>query len=518
VEEVKREMAEVTAEEARRYRDGLAPKLAEYMLAARRVYQEGADAEAVRRQGSLDGDVLSRWVEYLKPSKERRAHLEPWYEAKPEELSAVAGRYQKDFLAVIAEREKARAEWKAKAAAAKARGEEPPEPPKFQPGDHRFFTEVTTAKGPFALPDKDAERFYSQAGREALAAHKAELQRLKDATPPEPPFACGVAEGKNVEQHVFVRGNPESPGDLVSKRFPTILAGQDQAPITQGSGRKELAEWLSRGSVPLVARVMVNRIWQGHFGEGLVRTPSNFGLTGERPSHPELLDWLAGEFMARGWSIKAMHRLMMLSSAYRMSGEPVNAASIEKDPGNLLLSRFPMRRLTVEEIRDSLLTLDGSLDLTIGGAMQTGEGTDKEFSEARKSLSPDESRRRTVYLPLRRSNLPSLLTLYDFGDATTSNEARAQTNVAPQALYMMNSTFVERRAQALARKLAASIPGDEQRVERAYFLVLGRNPEAGEVAAALEYLRGFPAKGGQEGAWASFCQALLASNDFIYVH
>jgi hypothetical protein len=329
-----------------------------------------------------------------------------------------------------------------------------------------------------------------------------------------------VAEGKIVEQHVFHRGNPESRGEVVPKRFPVALAGEDQSPILNGSGRRELAEWLASPDNPLTPRVMVNRIWQGHFGEGLVRTPSNFGITGERPTHPELLDWLAREFIARRWSVKAMHRLIMLSSAYRMNGQ-TTPEKLERDADNGLLSRFKMRRLAVEEIRDSLLALDGSLDLTMGGTLQKGEGTDKEFSDDRKSLDPDNSRRRTVYLPLRRSNLPSLLTMFDFGDATTSNEARAQTNVAPQALYMMNSGFVDDRARSLARDLLGREPDAAQRISRAWFRILGREPAAGETRAALDYIAGFPRAGGNGGAlraWTSFCRSLIASNEFLYVH
>jgi hypothetical protein len=154
--------------------------------------------------------------------------------------------------------------------------------------------------------------------------------------------------------------------------------------------------------------------------------------------------------------------------------------------------------------------------------LQTGQGTDKEFSDDRKSLNLDNSRRRTVYLPLRRSNLPSLLTMFDFGDATTSNETRTETNVAPQALYMMNSDFVAGRAASLARMLLSRETGDARRVERAWFLVLGREPEPAESRMALEYIANFPARSGgdkaRELAWSSFCRSLVASNDFLYVH
>jgi cytochrome c553 len=520
IEDKQREIDELNGEEAGRYRDTLAPRLAEYMLAARKVYAGGATAPDAARERSLDAGVLSRWVDYLKPSKERRAHLEPWYNSSPEELLAAAHRYQEEFMAVASERTRAQGEWKARAEAVRARGQEPPEAPKFQPGDNRFFTEVSTAKGPFALPEKEREKVFSASGRARAEELKAELKRLKDSAPSEPPLACGVAEGKNVDQCVFVRGNPEALGEPVAKRLPVVLAGEVQPPIGEGSGRRELAQWLSDARHPLPARVMVNRIWQGHFVQGLVRTPSNFGVTGERPTHPELLDWLAAEFIARGWSVKAMHRLMILSSTYQMSSE-TEPEKLEKDADNRLLSHFPMRRMSIEEIRDSLLNLDGTLDLTMGGTLQTGQGTDKEFSDDRKSLNPDASKRRTVYLPLRRSNLPSLFTQFDFGDATTSNETRTQTNVAPQALFMMNSQFVAERTRSMAQKLLRTERDDARRVERAWFAVLGRRPEPKEAKEALRYIDEFPTGGDDGGrlrAWASWCRTLVASNDFIYVH
>jgi hypothetical protein len=521
VEEKQKEIDAVVAAEARRIRDQLAPRMAEYMIAARKAYETGSDPALLAKERSLDPEVLERWTKYLKPTKERRVHLEAWYAATPVTIEDVAQRYKADFLSVAAHRQKAQDEWKIEADAARARGAKPPAPPKFMPGDNRFYTEVSGAKGALGLPEKEPEKVFSEEARAKWNALKEELKAMKEAAPAEPSFACGVAEGERVDQHVFLRGNPDSRGELVSKAFPAILAGGQQPSIVRGSGRLELANWLASPTNPLPVRVMVNRIWQGHFGEGIVRTANNFGVVGERPSHPELLDWLAGEFLAQGWSVKNVHRLIMLSSAYQMSSETTPAKS-EKDVDNRLLSRFAMRRMTVEEVRDSLLQLDGSLDLTIGGSLQTGAGTDNEFSDGRKSLHPDDSKRRTVYLPLRRSNLATLLTLFDFGDGTTSTEIRAQTNVAPQALFMMNSKFVAERSRSLAQSLLQSALGDDGRVSRAWYRVLGREPAADETAASLEYVRGFPAKSGDADsrllAWTSLCRTLIASNDFIYVH
>jgi cytochrome c553 len=519
MEAKQQEIDQVVGEQARRYRDRLAPRMADYMVAARAVYAGKQAVEEVVAATGLNRMVLERWVEYLRPSRERRAHLEAWQEAAPERWREVAREYQEKFMATVRSREQAQAEWRKRADAAKSEGKQPPPAPVFFAGDDRFFTEVTSGKGPLALPDKEREPVFAEDARRRYARLQAELKSMKENPPAEPPFACGVVEGEVVEQAVFHRGNPEAKGEIVPKRFPLVLAGEEQPAIRQGSGRRELAEWLASESNALAQRVIVNRIWQWHFGEGLVRTPSNFGITGERPTHPELLEWLAGEFLRRGQSIKSMHRLLMLSSSYRMASE-TTAVKREKDADNRLLSRFPMRRLTVEEMRDSLLAIDGSLDTEMGGTMLMGQGTDKEFSDERKSLDPDQSRRRLVYLPLRRSNLPTLLNLFDFGDATTHNESRTQTNVAPQALFMMNSRFVAERARGLVKLLAREGGDEREKVRRAWLRVVGRPPAASQVEEALAYLERFPAEGDKqrEQAWVSYCRALIASNDFLYVH
>ncbi|MBM3757752.1 MAG: DUF1553 domain-containing protein [Acidobacteria bacterium] len=493
LEKKQKEIDAVIAAQARSFRNALAPRIADYMRAARRVIEGGAADPA------LDAAVLDRWVTYLKPNKERRIHLEAWYR------DGDADAYQKNYVDEITRREKAQADFAAGLTK---------EAPKFPAGANRFFTEITAAKGPLGLPEKNPEQGFPADAQNKLASLRAELKALKDNPPKEPPFACGVAEDKPVDQHVFVRGNPEAKGDLVPKRFPVVLAGDRQPAITSISGRKELADWMADPSNPLPVRVMVNRIWQGHFGQGIVRTPNNFGIAGERPSHPELLEWLAAEFLRRGGSMKQMHRLIMLSDAYQMSGE-ASPLHLRKDADNRFLTRFPMRRKTVEEIRDTLLLLDGSIDLTLGGALAEGTGTDNEFSDARKSMHPDNSKRRTVYLQLRRSNLATLFSLFDFGDATTSTEIREQTNVAPQALYMMNSKFVAERSKALAEKIVQSESIDDARMQRLWQTVLGRAPDSNEQAAARAYIAKFP--GDASLAWASLCRTLIASNEFIYI-
>jgi hypothetical protein len=521
VEEKKSEIDAVVAAEGRRFRDQFAPQITLYMIAARRVYEGNEDVSRVAAAKNLDVQVLERWVSYLKPTKERRIHLELWYQAEGPQQAEVAIQIQENFLAEASRRQKANDDWKAASEVAKSQGKQPPPAPKFLAGDNRLFTEIGSGKGPLTLPEKDREKRYDGESRAKIGALEEEMKTIKASAPGEPPFACAVTDDKPIEQAVLLRGNPDAKGEIVPKRFPTILAGEQQAPIAQGSGRRELAEWLADPHNPLPTRVMVNRIWQGHFGQGLVRTSNNFGITGERPTHPELLEWLSQEFLANGRSTKHMHRLLMLSSAYQMSDFSTDLKN-EKDPDDRLLSRFPMRRKTVEEIRDSLLMLDSGLDLTMGGTLQTGVGTDNEFSDGRKSLHPDDTKRRTVYLPLRRSNLATLLTLYDFGDAATSLETREQTNVAPQALYMMNSKFVTERSGSLAKQLLSLETSDDSRIVRAWVTVIGRGPADDEISAAKGYLARFPSHekndDGRQMAWASLCRTLIASNDFIYIH
>ena len=516
-----KEINDLLAQESEKYRHALAPRLAQYMLAAGRVYRNGVALEKAASESHLDSDILGKWAEYLKPVAERRAHLEAWYNAPAAAREQTAAEYQKSFIATATLRRQAMAKWREESIVAKATGKDAPAKPKFPAGADRFFTEVASGKGPFALPEKDREKVMSEAGRTRLALLEDDLKQLKSSAPPEPPLACALTEGKITEQRVFIRGNPENRGDLVPKRFPLVLASNRQPPITSGSGRRELADWLADPANPLPARVMANRIWQWHFGEGIVHTSSNFGKAGERPTNPELLDYLAASFIERGWSIKSMHRLLMLSNAYQMSSL-ASPETLERDADDSLLSRFPGRRLEVEEIRDTLLALDGSLDLTMGGALLTGHGTDKEFSDDRMSLNPDQSKRRTVYLPLRRSNLASVLTLFDFGDATTPGEGRSQTNVAPQALYMMNSEFVAKQARSMAGQLLEDGALDDTgRIRCAYYRVLGRPAQESEVRRALEYVRLFPGKSDDQAgrllAWTSFCRALVASNDFLYI-
>ncbi len=519
----------IVDEEAARYSRRLRARLADYMVAARGVYQLRASAGELSTRQGLEPNVLDRWVHYLSPGDEVRPHLERWHQAQESSVAVIAKEYQTQFGASAGEWEEILAAWKTTFNTALASQMELPERPKFDAGKDRFFYEVffgradpdtgkIIQRGPLTLPEKGEEQAFSRNSLEELARLRLELEQLRKSSPPEPPMACAVAEGPDVQQRVFIRGSHENPGETVRKGFPEVLTEERRPEISRGSGRLELAQWLTSSNHPLTARVMANRIWQWHFGEGLVRTPNNYGRMGSKPTHPELLDFLAQRFIESGWSIKAMHRHIMLSSAYQMSGE-ITDSKAEADPANELWSRFNRRRLAVEEMRDSLLSLDGSLDLTVGGALITET---VEAKDANKLSCADwiQCTRRTVYLPLRRSNLLTLLNLFDFGDATTSSEGRTRTNIAPQALFLMNSEFVDERSRRFAEFLLKNPELDDaKRFRQAYKVTLGRDPTVSEIENAIRYMAGFPQGTSGESSrlegWQSFCRILMASNEFI---
>lgn len=500
----------------------LAPRLADFMLAAHRVYSGEAKAGEIARQMNLPEDILNRWVSFLKPQDLTPQHLLAWRKAKPEQLPEVARQYQQTFQTRLREWDESIAKWRTDYKKAIAENRKSlPDKPKFEAGDDRFFDGVyLDGGGPFGLTVKDKAKF-SAAQQQRISELQKRLEELKKSAPAEPELACAVEDGEPVAQKVFIRGDYNNHGEDAPKAFPAILSAFDTKPDFNGSGRLQLAEWLAQPEHPLTGRVMVNRIWQWHFGEGLVRTPDNFGKTGERPTHPELLDFLSREFVKSGWSIKAMHRMMMLSSAYQMSSENPTL-SAEDDSDNRLLTRFNRRRLTVEEMRDGLLAIDGTIDLTMGGTLQSGRGTDGENNQGRLSLNPEKLKRRTVYLPLRRANLPTLLNLFDFGDATTMSGKRQLTNVSTQALFWLNSEFLTDRSSDVAKLLLADGKlTDGARVESLYLRVLNRHAGKEEVAQALKYIAAFKQKFAGDindaKAWQSLCRVIMASNDFLYV-
>lgn len=379
-------------------------------------------------------------------------------------------------------------------------------------------------KGAFALP-ADIEHSFSMEAQQALAEAREELTQREQAVP-KFPEAMAVSDATPENLKIHLRGSHLTLGKEVPRRFLRIIAGEQQPPLTNGSGRLDLAKWLTSPQHPLTARVMANRIWQWHFGQALVRSPDNFGRLGERPTHPELLDWLASEFTGSSWSIKHLHRQLVTSSTYRMSTtHNSNAAMV--DPENRLLWRFNRQRLDVEQLRDALLAVSGSLDETTGGTLLPTANRAYVTSTANVNPAIYNSRRRSIYLPVVRSALFEVFTAFDFADPSTLNSQRDQTTVAPQALFMMNSEFVLTQSRSLAEGfLSRNDQRTSDRIGQLYELAYSRPPSEAEVTRATTYLDRLRAAMSLSGlatidfepkAWTSLCRAVLAANEFVYV-
>lgn len=314
-----------------------------------------------------------------------------------------------------------------------------------------------------------------------------------------------VREGTPTDLTVFVRGDVTNKGPVAPRHFPAVLCAGEPTPFKAGSGRKELADAIADARNPLTARVIVNRVWAAYFGRGIVATPSNFGTLGERPTHPELLDDLAARFVKNGWSLKWLHREIVLSATYRQSSVG-NARATAQDPDNRFFGRMPRRRLTAEGWRDAVLTAAGRLDTgTVGGP-------------SIDPLDPKEARR-TVYSRVSRLDLNRLLALFDFPDPNVSAEKRAETTTPLQKLFVLNSPFMIAQAGALAERLGKDVSdptseGDRKRIGRAYRLLYGRPPTDAEVELGLSFLDGGDARSAR---WRQYAHVLLAANEMLFV-
>jgi uncharacterized protein DUF1553 len=368
-------------------------------------------------------------------------------------------------------------------------------------------------------------------GKRSLKQIKAEIEELKRRRLPiaaQVPIlekAYAVAEGTPHNAQVQRRGDPKNLGDEVPRGFLQILGGQELPVGVTGSGRLQLAEWLTDSQNPLTARVMVNRIWQHHFGKGIVATPSDFGKRGKYPTHPELLDALALRFVESGWSVKAMHKLIMLSQTYQLSSDgcPENA---NVDPGNEFLWKFNRQRLDAEAIRDSLLTVGGELDLSRGDAHPFPHERTWSFTQHNPFTAVYETKQRSVYLMTQRIQRQPYLSIFDGPDPNSSTAERLISTTPIQALFVMNSPFVHEQADRFAARLIGGQPDSRKRIDLAYQMAFGRPATAEEIQRGESYIRqcreklkgtGLPEAHHPQGAWASYVGVLLSSNEFIFV-
>ena len=304
-----------------------------------------------------------------------------------------------------------------------------------------------------------------------------------------------------VKPHIFLRGNPNQLGEEVPRRFLRVLSDGEPPAFEQGSGRLELARAIADPANPLTARVMTNRVWLNHFGTGLVRTPSDFGMRSSPPTHPELLDHLASGLVAHRWSLKWLHRQIVLSATYQQASDD-RPACHAVDPENALVWKMNRQRLDFEATRDALLVVAGRLDPRLGGRPVKG-------------ISEPSSTRRTLYSYIDRLNLPGLFRTFDYPNPDSTSPERTLTTVPQQALFFMNNPLVERSAAGLlAREDVAAETTTEGKLGRMYLLAFGRLPVDEELEWAANYLA---ASASPEAGWKAIAQAILLANEFVFI-
>ena len=348
------------------------------------------------------------------------------------------------------------------------------------------------------------------------------LRREKTNQARRPPLEMvfAVSEGRAHDVAIQRRGEPNRKGPVVPRRFLQVIDGPQAPPIPNGSGRLELAHWLTQSEHPLVPRVIVNRVWQWHFGRGLVATSDNFGVRGDAPSHPELLDWLTQQFVEDGWSIKRLHRRILTTETYCLASHP---SEEEADPNNVYLTRFPSRRLEGEAIRDAMLAVSGQLDRRPAAAHPLPSWDQKRYGLNGPFHTEFETNRRSVYLLTQRLFAHSFLGLFNPPDRNASTARRASTDVPAQSLYLMNSPFIQRQAEAFARRLLQERATTAERTTWAFQLAYGRTPEPAECEQFTEYIQRYREAAptieplGERQLWTSIARAILTSNEFFFV-
>ena len=377
-------------------------------------------------------------------------------------------------------------------------------PPQRSDALTQLLDVMTSRESPTFFPKSQTRRYMSRQETDQFGGKLQELDRMAVQSPLAPPRAMTLVDTETpYDPRIFVRGNPTSQGRRVPRQFLELLTPGGSQPFLHGSGRLELANAIASPNNPLTARVIVNRVWMQHFGEPLVASPSDFGKRVASPLHAELLDYLASHFIRDGWSLKSLHRRMMLSSVYQQaSGSSDNIDP--NDPENRLQGRANRQRLSFEAMRDTLLAVSGRLELRDGGRPV--------------DVIDPQSRCRTVFGLVDRQSLPGTFRAFDFASPDQSVERRARTMVPQQALFALNSPFVVEQAKALAaRPEVISVNDPAARIEAIYRIVFQRNPSADEVAATVDFVSQPKDEASQLSTWEQLSQLLLSSNELIYV-
>lgn len=467
-------------------------------------------AQGLAPPGRLDAESLARWKKYLSEPRKDHPYLKPWFElasrkASRAEFEQEAARLQSFVVDLVEEKRRVDHENEIRLGLDPNRSDLANASLVSLPRDKYVFWRDLFAAGAkdsagfFSTPDgiyyygrAKIDRFLAVQARDYLKDQKAELETLKKAIPEQYPFLHTLKDGaKPADLHIAVRGDRNNKGEIAPRAFLSVLSDGAPKPFTHGSGRLDLAEAVASPANPLTARVMVNRVWMIHFGRGIVNTPGNFGQLGERPTHPELLDYLAARFVKNGWSLKKLHREIMLTAAYQLSSQPLQA-NLAVDPDDALYWRFHRRRMDIETIRDSMLFVAGTLDTTPAGKPVR--------------LDDEKNCKRTVYGQISRRKTEPFLSLFDFPNPNSTSEKRIATNIPPQRLFFMNSRFVEQQASALAARLAGE---PSARITQAYRILYGRKPDAEELRLGRQFV--------QNNQWPQYIRVLLSSNEFLFL-
>ena len=379
------------------------------------------------------------------------------------------------------------------------------------------------------LQPEEIEELLSDEEKQARRSLLNEIDKIDKLRSKPLPAAMGITDDEKAgKTFLLERGNHRTKGVEVQPGLPAVLAGGTD--LNPKDRRRQLADWIATAENPLTARVLANRIWQYHFGKGIVRTPSDFGATGDRPSHPELLDWLATEVIARGWSWKAMHRLIITSNTYRQSSR-FDSKAAARDPENRLLWRMSPRRVETEVVRDSILTLSGKLNREMGGPGVYPRIDPSVIATGSRPKWPLDVRegpgewRRSVYIFVKRSVLVPLIEVFDCPVTTVSAPSRPVSTVSPQALALMNNEFVLEQSRYFAERIKREAGVDTSaQIARGFQVALNRSPKAKETSWALDFLksqsRGYSERKNDDPAGSAlrdFCHALINLNEFLYV-
>ena len=508
--------------ESRQLSETLALQAARYMRAAWKVQGEPKeDVTVVAAREKLDFELFSRWVKFLAKPPRFYPFLTKWQAMVKEggsedEAKKLAEEFQSLLVDVMFEQREVKEEndiIRAKALPGTKKKERANLPHEFVTNDDfcpgcglelkslppdrmhlwmdAFARDLVDPADAGAAADVrrpallnfsgwTLERWLGADRRQYLDELRKDIEKLQKELPAKYAYVHGVRDiEKPVEQKLHIRGNPMREGDVVPRRFLQVLSAAEPTPLTKGSGRMDLADAIVRQ--PIALRVIVNRVWKWHFGTGLVDTPSNFGKLGERPTNPELLEYLAQAFVDDGYSIKKLHKRIMASAVYQLSAAD-SPANFAKDAGNRYYWRANRKRLSAEQLRDGVLFVSGALETKIGGPSI--------------ELTPAATRR-TVYGKISRYKLDQFLQLFDFPAATISAEQRFSTNVPLQRLFFMNSDFIQQQAEKIAQKVQGE-PDNRSRVKKAYRTIFGRDPNETELTTALEYLAAEPLRAYEE--------------------